>query len=318
MKLRILAFLAITSLLIYIYIELHPGNDQTVTINFPAGTSARDFARLLQKENVIRVPKAFLLYLRYTGNDKKLKPGQHTFQPGCNYADITAELLKEHIEYRKLTVPEGLIISETEKILVKDGLCSPGSLKMFTSDMFNLPSWSGKSLEGFLFPETYFIEPGEKLPFILKRMTNLFSKNLSKASLNSSTPLSTREAVVLASIIEKEAAIREEAERISGVFHNRLKKKMPLESCATVRYLLGYSKKKLYYKDLKIDSPYNTYLNPGLPPGPICSPGYDSLYAAFHPENHDYLYFVSEGKTHHFSKSLKEHNRWKKKLKQLK
>jgi len=168
-----------------------------------------------------------------------------------------------------------------------------------------------KRLEGFLFPDTYQFEADataeEIINVMLKRFGEVYNEEYRRRAQE--LGLSTLEVVTMASIVEKEAKLDEERAVIAGVFYNRLKKNWKLESCATVQYLLGEPKAELSYKDLEIDSPYNTYKYYGLPPGPIASPGKASLEAALYPEEVDYLFFrANPDGSHTFSRTLAEHN----------
>ncbi|MDD5091574.1 MAG: endolytic transglycosylase MltG [Candidatus Wallbacteria bacterium] len=291
------------------------------TVDFTPGMSAREFAGILKQEGVLRFETPFLIYLKLTGADRRLKPGKHELAGIRCFATLASELQRERTLLIKITVPEGLTLALTATLLEKQGCGASGSFIAASGRAGfyanNLPDLGmiPATLEGFLFPETYHFRPGESREVVIRTMLNQFSRALARVSGDKTTFLGTFESVVLASIIEREAVVDAEKSRISGVFHNRLRKKMALESCATVLYALGTHKERLLLEDLKIKSEYNTYMHAGLPPGPICSPGEKSLYAAMHPESHDYLYFISEGNTHHFSRSLSEHLQWKKKLK---
>jgi len=167
-----------------------------------------------------------------------------------------------------------------------------------------------KKLEGYLFPETYFVNYDISEEQIIEIMVDQFNKVFTKEleERGKEFNFARRDVIILASIIEKEAAKEEERPLISAVFHNRLKKRWYLESCATVQYALGKHKNRLTYKDLKVDSPYNTYAHFGLPPGPICNPGFGSIEAALYPADSDLMFFVAEGEgTHRFSKYYQKH-----------
>ena len=172
------------------------------------------------------------------------------------------------------------------------------------------------NLEGYLFPQTYYFSPGQSLQSVADNMRSEFYKNFTPEMRTRAQEigLGERSTIILASIIEHEAVQANERPHISSVFQNRLKKRMRLESCATVLYALGMHKDKLSIADTKTNSPYNTYLHTGLPPGPICSPGLDSLRAALYPAQSDDLFFVSVGSgTHAFSKSFAQHIKQKNK-----
>ncbi len=165
-------------------------------------------------------------------------------------------------------------------------------------------------MEGYLFPETYFIDydasPEEIVDMMVDQFNKVFTQTMEERGKK--FKFTKRDTIILASIIEKEAVKDEERPLISAVFHNRLKKRWYLESCATVQYALGEHKEKLTYEDVKVNSPYNTYIHFGLPPGPICNPGLAAIEAALYPADTDLMFFVSEGEgTHRFSKYYKKH-----------
>ncbi|MDD2717539.1 MAG: endolytic transglycosylase MltG [Candidatus Wallbacteria bacterium] len=290
-----------------------------VEIKINSGASAISICRELKNHGLIHSSLLFKYYLRQAGQEKNLKPGNHKFQTGWSYPRILEELLQERIEYRKITIPEGSDIKKISRIVAEAGFGSPEVFCSFAA-AGNFPGYDllgrkNGDLEGFLFPQTYLINKELTLEAVLTAMLTEFEKNFQKAAQAKISTLVDFEVLILASIIELEAVLPEEKCRISGVFHNRLAVKKPLESCATIQYALGNHHDRILFEDLKVQSPYNTYLNPGLPPGPICSPGFDSIYAAFHPEQNEFFYFISTGREHHFSKNLKEHNEWKRKLK---
>jgi len=201
----------------------------------------------------------------------------------------------------KLTIPEGFTARQIGQLIEEKGL---GRRKRF------LKIVEQRGVEGYLFPETYFVEYDISEEEIIDTMVDQFNKLFTKEMEEQGKKFNftKRDTVILASIIEKEAARDEERPLISGVFHNRLRKRWYLESCATVQYALGEHKEKLTYEDLKVDSPYNTYDHFGLPPGPICNPGLGSIKAALYPAETDLMFFVAEGEgTHGFSKYYGKH-----------
>jgi len=201
----------------------------------------------------------------------------------------------------KVTVPEGFTAVEIAELLGKKGVCNG---KKFLGIVKN------KKLEGYLFPETYFFEPDSLEDKVIQILKNQFEKIFTDDFIKRAVDLkmSKEKIIILASIIEKEAKKDEERPRISAVFYNRLKKGWNLESCATVLYALGKHKDFLTYKDTKVDSTFNTYIHPGLPPAPICNPGLASIKAALYPAETSDMFFVADGSgTHKFSKYAEEH-----------
>lgn len=289
-----------------------------IIIKVKKGETLYNIANKLKNSGCISSINFFVLYLRFLNLDRKVKPGKHKLICNWSYTKILDELVKENIEYKKITIPEGYSLIEVGLLFEKMGICS---YKYFM-DLARIENFKGYNflgkkigtLEGFLFPDTYYIDKNNKNmaeTFIHMALNNFFNRT-EGLSLD-------YDKLIMASIIEKEAKAEVERAKIAGVFYNRLKKGMPLESCATIQYIFFNKnhkyKRRLYYKDLELDSKFNTYKYKGLPPAPICNPGIFSIRAAINPDKHKYLYFVSIGDRHHFSKTLHEHNKWKKKLK---
>ena len=295
-----------------------PGSTESVVIDIPGGASTGKVAAILTKQRLIKNNRVFGLYVRYQGLDNKLKAGEYQLSPAMSVSEIVDNLIKGTVTTYSFTIPEGYNTKQIAKVLVDKGYVDVEKFwqavekSKFDSDFLQgLPS-NRQRLEGYLFPATYKITKGMTEEQIINRMLERFSKEITpdfKAKADK-LGLSLHQAVTLASIIEREAVKDEERPRVAAVFFNRLKKGMKLESCATVQYALGENKTRLLYKDLRVDSPYNTYLVKGLPVGPIANAGSPSLQAAVNPAQEDYLFFVVsvDGK-HAFSKTLAEHNR---------
>ncbi len=269
------------------------------------GKSVRGIAARLQDENVI----ASSLVFRVEAKTKALKAGEYRFLPGMSTRAVVALLQSGKTWQRKITIPEGLTVVEIIGLLTNE--------PVLTGDVTTPP-------EGSLLPETYHFSHGDQRQAIIERMQKSMRDALQaewekrSAALPVKTPA---EAVILASVVEKETGLAAERPRIAGVFANRLRQGIPLQSDPTVIYAITQGKEKfsrsLTYKDLKNPSPYNTYVVPGLPPGPIANPGRASLAAVLNPEKTDYIYFVADGTGGHaFAKTLQEHNnnvaRWRK------
>ncbi len=220
----------------------------------------------------------------------------------------------------KVTIPEGFELKQIAARLEEKGLVQADKfLEVASTTIFDYPflvdSPAGVNhLEGYLFPATYQIAESASEKEIMFMMLNAFNRVFKEEYYGRAEELgmNVNELMTLASIVEREAKLDEERSTIASVFHNRLKRNKPLESCATIQFALGERKQRLLYKDLEIKSPYNTYKNPGLPPGPISSVGEKSIIAALYPEDTDYLYFRTTAKndgSHHFSKTFDEHQR---------
>jgi len=291
-----------------LWLKLPKGN---VSVLVRYGESAREVAMHLEHSKVVPSGKIYLLFLRAIGADAKLQSGFYTFTPRFeNFLTITKKLTsKTDGEKIKVTIPEGFNALQIAKRLEESGVVKQAGFYAYVKE---------NNLEGYLFPQTYYLSVGQSMQSVANNMRAEFYENFTPDMQKRAQEigLSERSVVILASIIEREAGQAYEMSRISGVFQNRLKKRMRLESCATVLYALGKHKKKLSIADTKTNSPYNTYLHAGLPPGPICSPGIDSLRAVLYPAQTQDLFFVSIGSgTHVFSKNFREHVKQKIKAK---
>lgn len=285
-------------------------------VAIPAGATAREVAELLEARGIIRNALAFRIYASWQKVDGELKPGVYLFQPGESLSEILHQLVAGRVMEVEFTVPEGYTLKQIAHLLEAKGLVSQEEFWQAAAKPYPYAFLDGvprqpNYLEGFLFPDTYRVPVGTPAEIIIRRMLDRFQEVYNEVSRQRAPglELSTLEIVTLASLVEKEAKLDAERPLIAGVFLNRLRRGMRLESCATVEYLLPSPKPVLSYEDLEIDSPYNTYKVSGLPPGPIASPGKPSLLAALNPEPTDYLYFVARPDgSHEFSRTLEEHN----------
>lgn len=276
---------------------------EAVTVLVPKGAGSAGVAVRLQQGGVINHPFLFRIAARLSGKDKLLKAGEYRFEPQISMAEVIDKLAAGNIVYHQLTVPEGLMSIQVAEIINK------------------APNLGGEALpkfeEGGFLPETYTYKYGDTKQDVWNEGKAAAKKVLMQAWENRDDDLPVKnpeELLVLASIIEKETAIDEERAVVASVFVNRLRKGMKLQTDPTVIYALTEGnaelKRSLKRKDLQVDSPYNTYKYYGLPPKPICNPGAASIWAAAHPADTDYLYFVADGKGgHNFSRSLAEHNK---------
>ncbi|HHW03483.1 MAG TPA: endolytic transglycosylase MltG [Thermoanaerobacterales bacterium] len=295
-------------------------SDIFVEFEVESGSTAEEMAQKMYKIGLIKNPLAFNLYARIKGYDVKIKSGTYMLGPSMSADEmlkkmVSGDTLKKE---QRITIPEGVTLEKIAEIFQKHNLLSKEEfLKVAKAAYFkgkykfleSLPS--DATLEGFLFPDTYFLSEGKSayyyIDILLKRFNEIyFGKGYDLQQQKNGLTIS--QVVTLASIIEAEAKVASEKPVISSVFHNRMKKGMALQSCATVEYVLEEHKEVLTLKDLEIDSPYNTYKHTGLPPGPIGAPGISSIEAALNPADTDFLYFVSNGDgTHTFSKTYAEH-----------
>jgi UPF0755 protein len=257
-----------------------------------------------------------------TGKDRAFQAGRYRFPGGEGVLRVLTRLINGSTAEEFVTIPEGLRVSQVASIVAHSSqVDSAAFVNLVTDTTFIatvLPSADGEplptTLEGYLLPETYNIYyrmPAEEVVrLMVGHFTDLWESQLAVPA--TALGMSRSEVVTLASIVEREAATADERPVISSVFHNRLKRRMRLESCATVLFALGRYKPRLYERDLQVESPYNTYRHAGLPPGPIANPGAASLIAAVAPADEGYLYFVARGNgTHTFSRTYAEHLRAK-------
>lgn len=273
------------------------------------GQNVSRIASRLADESIIIEPLFFRVAARLTRTDTKLQAGEYRFDPGASIRDVLDALAGGAIYHRRFTVPEGLTSWQVVEILNEtEGLA--GEIK-------DIPK------EGSLLPETYNFAHGETKQKKIEQMQQAMAETLNtlwRDRPNDAPVLNKGEVVILASIVEKETGVAGERRRIAGVFINRLKKGMKLQTDPTVIYAItggeiqdegkGPLGRRLLTKDLQYESPYNTYKYPGLPPGPIANPGRASIEAVLNPEEHGYYYFVADGTGGHvFSKTLEEHNR---------
>lgn len=274
-----------------------------VNVVVPKGASLNTVALKLEEAQVIDKAWLFKILARVNGLDKHLKAGEYQFESGVSLKQAMDKISKGEVFLRKITIPEGLTSGQIMYLIAT----YPGLEGEIDIDV----------KEGELLPETYSFELGASRNSVILQAKAAMRKTLEEAWAERDDDLPIKnisDLLTMASIIEKETGIADERPLVASVFLNRLRKGMRLQTDPTVIYAItegetsfGRSLKK---KDLKIDSPYNTYLNYGLPPGPICNPGREAIMAAAHPAQSDFLYFVADGKGgHRFAKSLSEHNR---------
>ncbi len=312
----IIAFAAVYS----VYIgngskPVKPGSEEYISITIPSGTGTGGIAQILAENNLISSTGVFKLQSKSKGYDGKYKAGQYSLSPGMSMEEIMELLLTGKADTLRFTIPEGYDIKRVTAKLAEEGLINQEAfLKEIESGQFDYeflkdaPAGPDR-LEGFLFPETYEIFATANEHDIIDKMLYQFNKVFTAEYYARAEELgmSVREVITLASIIEREARVPEDRPIIASVFYNRLTIDMPLQSCATVQYILGEQKPVLSIKDTQIESPYNTYQNLGLPPGPIASPGADSIKAALYPADTNYLYFLAKGDgSHAFSSTYEQ------------
>ncbi len=297
-------------------------NPRETSVEIPSGSSTNKISNILKDEGLIKNKLIFKIMVKNKKADGKLKAGTYSLNTGMGVDTIIDEISKggKNENVLRFTIPEGYELRQIADKLSKENLVDKKKFLSLTSDKkyfqdkhpFLKELKNGQSLEGFLFPSTYEIYKDSTEEEIIEKMLTKFEQIYEKDIKENmgKYDLSLNEVVTLASIIEREGKRDDERELISAVFHNRLKKGMLLQSCATVQYVLGERKEVLSNKDTQIESEYNTYIHEGLPPAPIASPGEKSLIASVNPTDVDYLYFrTKEDGTgaHTFSRTYEEH-----------
>jgi len=294
----------------------YQGYDKEIKIHVKKGSSVTTVANLLHQNKIIPNKTYFIVLYKLLYKKLTFKTGEYLFNKPLTMKDIIKKLDEGKVILYKITVKEGLTLSETIDLLAQKHNLNQTTLLAIAQNPTLITNLNAKArdLEGYLFPDTYMVPKTIIERELIETMVNKFKTKYS-STLRLRTKemnMTIHEVITLASLIEKETASREERFLISSVFHNRLRIGMPLACDPTIIYALKLENNytgKLRWADLKLDSPYNTRIYKGLPPGPICSPGYDSIEAVLYPASSKYLYFVAKSDSHHhFSKTLKEHN----------
>ncbi|NLN19923.1 MAG: endolytic transglycosylase MltG [Firmicutes bacterium] len=287
-----------------------------VYVRVTAGAGARTIGRDLAQKRLVRSEFHFILWTRILGAEGKLQAGEYKLHPGMTPFEIVSRLKDGRVASRGITIPEGFDLRQISAVLAAAGLVEEDEFLAAANDAAGVLEGTGRavppnnSLEGYLFPDTYRIAPGTPVREILRMMVNRMYEKVEPLLEDRDVPLDLdfHQLLTLASIVEKEAQQAEERPLIAGVFLNRLRQRMPLQADPTVKYVLDPAPTRLSLEDVKVDSPYNTYRYPGLPPGPIASPGIEAIMAVLEPSDTDHLYFVARGDgTHIFSRSYREH-----------
>lgn len=324
---------------------------EKVTVLIPEGLSTHAIAETLKQHQAIDNPEKFRVLARLFRYDRKLRQGRYEFGRNSEELLVLRQMTRPGSGSVKVTIPEGFTMKQIADVLEENGVCRASDFLAACRDKTLLDSLRIPlgSAEGYLFPDTYDLELSSDPQEIVTRMVRHFfavydeleqgMNRPGRRERQGSEPESSRvhpssaagprahlirssavsRSVILASIVEREAVKPEEAPIIAGVFRNRLNRGMALQSCATVEYILPVHKERLTAEDTRIESPYNTYLHPGLPPGPICNPGRTALAAALRPETTEYLYFLSRGDgSHIFSKTWHEHESARRRLRRNK
>lgn len=300
-----------------VYVPYNIGYE-TISISVDKEDSFASVLSQLTEKNILHDARLFKLMSVITGLDKTISPGRYDFSGELSLSSICEKFRSQDIATFMVTIPEGLTIWETAAVIGNNSdIDSARFYNRVCDTAYTIKTYNLEGLEGFIFPETYRFWFQIELDEIIEIMIAEYRRQTEKLDFET-TPnnLSENEIIILASIIEAEAQDGSELGKISSVYNNRLAKRMRLQADPTVIYAKGGMTRPLWTRDLKYDSPYNTYNNYGLPPGPINSPGLAAIKAALNPETTDFLYFVADGSGKHvFSKTLREHNRARKRIK---
>ncbi len=288
------------------------GPRRMVELTIPEGANIEQIAVILHEKELIEHPLLFRYAVRILGADTRIQAGHIMLASGQSLFELIRNMTRAKSIGITVTIPEGRVATEIAGILHESlGTDSAAFIAaVYDTSFVRSLGLDAPSLEGYLFPDTYYIAVGTDPHRIASRMVANFRNRMPK-DINDrllATQLSLNEVVTLASIIEWETMMRSEARIVSSVYHNRLRRGMLLQADPTVAYALGRKPSRLFYSDLKVDSPYNTYMYKGLPPGPINNPGWESISAALNPATTGYLFFVANGDgTHTFTMSLDDH-----------
>jgi UPF0755 protein len=295
------------------FVMLHPGY------------STHRIAAELKSAGVIRSERAFVLW-HYFHRRRSLKAGEYLFEKPTNIIDLQKRLGRGDVYFRTVVVPEGFTMFDIARAIEAAGLGPAADfLKVAQSDTALVADLApgAPSLEGYLFPDTYQFSRMQTMQDMAAAMVKQFRQVARQIGLIGpteggvgvvvNTPLPLQTTVIMASIIEKETAVAEERPLVASVYYNRLTKKIALDADPSIIYaelLAGVYQGSLHHDDMRFNSPYNTYMHPGLPPGPIGNPGKSALEAAMHPAQSDYYYFVADATGHHrFARTIDEHNK---------
>lgn len=291
-------------------------SSEYVAVEIKSGASTKGIASTLAEQGIIKNKLAFERYVKDNGYDGKLRAGQYQLSSAMSTEEIVDQLLKSMGNGVKVTIPEGYTTEDIADTLIKAGVVGEEAFWQAVTEgeygdyqfLADRPKDKHR-LEGFLFPDTYFIAKGSTAEMVIKAMLDRFVEIYHSLPPNESG-LNFNEVVALASMIESEARTDEDRPVIASVYLNRVEEGMYLQCDATVQYALPEHKERLYYSDYEFESPYNTYLHPGFPPTAICNPGQQSFIAAHQPASTNYFYYLWNKESnggHVFSKTYQEH-----------
>ncbi len=300
---------------IYLVPNTFAQNDGTQVLVIEKGQTGTEIADMLYERGLIRSTQGFKLWLYLSGTNDKLQTGHYQIPNKVTVRELISLLQEGHVESIRVTIPEGYTVGDIAIVLEKNQIMKAKDFLAEAKTFVPYPYMKGTRpatypVEGFLFPSTYEIPVGATPREVIQMMADEMNRYLTPAVKKQiqAQHMSIHDFVTLASIVERESLFDADRPTIAGVFKKRLAHGIPLQSDATISYVLGYAKENVTIGDTQLQSPYNTYVSKGLPPGPIANPGKKSLDAVLHSENTDYLYFVADKEGHnHFSKTYEEH-----------
>lgn len=295
-----------------------PNRDIPIYIKVRSGMNAKEIGEELKRHGIVNSKYEFWLKAKFNGYESKFIAGSYEFRKGMEVQEVLDKLVRGEATECKFVIPEGFTVLDIAKRLEEEGIIADRGDFLDQAEHYAPLKYMEESpealyrAEGFLFPATYTMDIDVGTAEILDVMTHTFDQRLTPSMRRRAREmdLSIYELVTLASLVEKEARYEEDRPIIAQVFFKRLKLDMPLQSDATLQYLMDAPKEDVSIEDTKIDSPYNTYQHKGLPPGPVANPGTESMEAVLYPADTDYLYFVADREGHnHYSYTYEEHLR---------
>lgn len=308
------------------FLYLHNINSSAATekkdtqFTIQKGENLDQISQRLSAENIIKSNFFFKLYLKLNNQQNQIKAGEYLISPGMNIKEISELLIKGDTisRERDIKIIEGWNIKDINNYLVKNSIVQGDDFISAANNNYEAWNFLGDKpqkadLEGYLFPDTYRIYIDAGAEEIIQKMLANFDQKIDQQMRDDILRQNKTiyEILTMASIVEKEVRIESDMKTVAGIFWNRISNGHPLESCATLAYILGINKPQYSLEDTKIDNPYNTYQNFGLPPGPICNPGISAIKAAIYPQETDYYYFLNRPDTGEtiFSRNYNEHLR---------
>lgn len=314
-KFSLFLLLILLSATIFVAVTLHKTVEITETyVEIKKGATAGSIASTLHENGIIKNRDFFYIYVKLSNSATALSYGNYLFEGEMNILDVHKKLTSGDVILHKVTIPEGLTIKKTAELLAENKMGSSEEFIRLGNDgafAKQLTGFEIASLEGFLYPETYYFPAEADEKSILTHMVKQYFSVTSDINFKPLPNLDYYQTIIMASIVEREAKYNSEKPVIASVYLNRVEQNMKLQADPTVAYVLeqaGKTRKKIYYRDLEVDSPFNTYKYEGLPPTPICSPSLSAIEAVLNPEDTDYFFFFAgkDGR-HIFSQTYSQH-----------